>query len=99
MAKYKQPMGDLLDMLVEECAEIIKEVMKARRFGLDGNAEWLKEPGNKPPRDNIVQELGDLLEVIETMLAKGVLKLTPEILAAAQKRKRDRLREYFTDAL
>lgn len=98
MSKYKQPMGDVLDMLVEECAEVIKEVMKARRFGLDGNAEWLKGEGNKPPRENIVQEVGDLMEVVEIMLTKGTAGLTLDTLYEAQMRKKARLRELFSDA-
>lgn len=95
MPKYTQ-MGDPLDMLVEECAEVIQEVMKLKRFGAEGDPAWLNiDKKNKPPRDNIIKELGDLLEIIDMMLCKKTIDITYEELLSAQKVKRQRLYELF----
>lgn len=48
--------GDRLDHLVEECAELIKAVMKAKRFGLD-NPDPRTGVSN---RAQILDEISDL---------------------------------------
>lgn len=58
-------MGDPLDMLVEECSEVIKAVMKARRFGFTGAPGYT---GIKP-FEEIVKEVGDVLACIDLLCA------------------------------
>lgn len=90
--KYKCDMGDPLDMLVEECAEVIQEMMKVRRFGMDGTPEWAAA-GNDPPRLRLLQEIADLMVVIEILTARGIYTLTE--LDDARTKKRHRLLELF----
>ena len=63
--------AELLDILVEECAEVQQRVIKAKRFGLD-------EVQPEQPYDNTErtsQEVGDLLAVIELCVNAGLIKL------------------------
>lgn len=93
MAKYKS-MGDPLIMLSEECTEVIKEVCKAKRFGLEGDEGYMT--GDKiSPRERLIQEVGDVLTVIEILIQRRVF--TQQELAKATERKRVRLRECFAD--
>lgn len=92
MPKYDCDMGDPLDMLVEECAEVIQAAMKARRFGLSGAPGYT---GVKP-REEIVKEIGDVLACIEMMQSgRGFLFLYPGELEAAKQAKLTKIREYF----
>lgn len=92
MPKYSVPMGDPLDMLVEECAEVIQEMMKVRRFGMEGTREWAVA-GNDPPRLRLIQEIGDVMTIIDVLLAKGFF--TVEELTEARAKKSKRLTELF----
>lgn len=93
MSKYKT-MGDPLDMLGEEASEIIKEIFKAKRFGLEGDPVWLASSfDNKPPRLNIVQEIADLMYVSEMLQQRGVF--SKDELAWAFRNKADRMYALF----
>jgi hypothetical protein len=92
MPIYDVPMGDPLDMLVEECAEVVQEAMKIRRFGMEGTKEWAAR-GEDPPRKRLIQEVGDVLVIVDILLAHRVF--TIEQLNAAKARKSDRLCELF----
>ena len=86
---YKKGLVDPFLMIGEEGAEVAKEVFKAQRFGLMGDPEWTSQPGNKPPRDNIVQEIGDFLYVLDAMLASGAV--THQELYRAKFRKEEKM--------
>ena len=92
MPKYDCDMGDPLDMLVEECAEVIQAAMKARRFGLNGAPGYA---GIKP-REEIVKEIGDVLACIELMqFGVGSVFLYASELEEAKQAKLAKIREYF----
>ncbi len=60
----------LLVILSEECSEVIKEVSKALRFGLENGY-----PGqSKTNQDNIEDELTDVFAVVEMLLDDGMLQ-------------------------
>ena len=56
---------EILDILQEECAEVIQAISKCRRFGMD--AEYIKGTGTQ--REHVVQELGDVSLLIELLHA------------------------------
>lgn len=69
--------GDPLDILAEECAEVIQSIMKLRRFG--------DRRGN---RDRFVQEMGDLAFAIDLALGSGAIAGSELRKAKAAKKKR-----------
>lgn len=90
--KYDCDPGSLLDMLAEEASEVIKELIKARRFGMQGIPEWLKQ-GGKSPRDNIVQEIGDFVCIVDALILSGFV--TAIEIRSASMHKYKRLVELF----
>jgi len=59
-----------LDILVEECAETIVAVQKIARFGME--SDWTGTTN----RQQLTQECGDLLAMIEVLIANGTLSKT-----------------------
>ena len=60
---------EVMDILQEECAEVIQAVSKISRFGLDNF-----KPGKpKTNREHLEEELGDMLAMIDIMLANKVV--------------------------
>ncbi len=62
---------ELLTILAEECAEVIKAVSKSLRFGLDNGYP----DSNATNRDDIEQEVGDIMAVVERLVDRGVLSV------------------------
>lgn len=56
--------NEILDILQEECAEVIQAISKCRRFGMENS---YKEGGTQ--REHLVQELGDVTLLIELLKA------------------------------
>ncbi len=70
--KYKD-IGDPADRLMEECAELIQAICKAKRFG------WENWHPDRPKENNlhdVLREIGDVLEAIEKF--EAVFKLEPK---------------------
>jgi NTP pyrophosphatase (non-canonical NTP hydrolase) len=72
--------NEILDLLQEECAEVVQAVSKCRRFGLD----------NK--RADLIQELGDVTLLVELLKAHGLY--TDQELHEAQLRKAQKLNKW-----
>ena len=78
-----------LELLSEECAEVIQIKSKIIRFGIDDF-----HPGNKKTnRDSLVQELGDVLAIIDILKNNGIF--TEEQLIEAKHRKLKRLEDWY----
>ena len=76
----------LLTILSEECAEVIKEVSKALRFGLDD-----KEPNQEfTNSERITKELHDVIAVIEMLRDEGCIKRgrTGDVLRSFKEKQR-----------
>lgn len=56
---------EILDILQEECAEVIQNISKCRRFGMENI--YLKGSGTQ--REQLVQEIGDMSLLIELLQA------------------------------
>jgi len=62
--KYKD-IGKLDDKVIEECAEVIHAICKAKRFGLDN---WHPDTPNINNAKLICNEINDLLDSITTYI-------------------------------
>jgi NTP pyrophosphatase (non-canonical NTP hydrolase) len=71
----------ILDILQEECAEVIQNISKCRRFGLDN--EYLKGSGTQ--REQLAKEIGDVLAMVELLKEHGVITQTELDLAKRNK--------------
>ncbi len=79
---------EVMNILQEECAEVIQAVSKVNRFGLDNF-----KPGKpKTNREHLEEELGDMLAMIDIMLEKNVISL--EHLEAAKAAKIEKLKQW-----
>jgi len=79
---------EALDILQEECAEVVVAVSKISRFGLDN-----VKPG-KPltNRQHLAEELGDLQAMIELMYELDIVY--PAEVAEHAKAKREKLKKW-----
>ena len=82
--------NEILDILQEECAEVVQAISKARRFGLDN--VYLKGQGTQ--RDQLVQELGDVSLLID--LLKSHYLFTEAELNSAKLSKAAKLTKWST---
>lgn len=76
---------EILDILQEECGELVTAVSKVRRFGFDNS---YKEGGTQ--REHLTQEAGDVMLMINLLVEKGVF--TIDELQQASKRKEEKLK-------
>lgn len=81
---------EIMDIMQEECGEIVQMVSKIRRFGIDET--HLKE--GKSNRVLLTEELGDILTMINLLVLHGVV--TDDGLAAAQAAKVEKLKIWST---
>jgi hypothetical protein len=81
--------NEILDILQEECAEVVVAVSKIRRFGIDNS---YKDGGTQ--REHLIQELGDVTLLIELLKAYEVF--TEAELHEAQVRKSQKLKQWST---
>lgn len=61
--------NEVMDILQEECAEVIQAVSKIRRFGMD-NA---KHGTGQTNREHLEEEVGDMLAMIDILLINDVV--------------------------
>ena len=71
----------LLTILSEECAEVIQNVSKALRFGLEDKYE------STTNAENITKELADLFGVIDMLKNEGIIKM-PMLYDILEKQKK-----------
>lgn len=72
---------EALDILQEECAEVIQAVSKISRFGLDN----LKPGKPKTNREHLEEELGDLVAMIDILTRNGIVDSANIEMAATAK--------------
>lgn len=81
---------ETLDILQEECAEVIQAVSKISRFGMDN----LKPGKPKTNREHLEEELGDMLAMIDILCSLGVVEL--DNLRVAKLAKIEKLKKWST---
>jgi NTP pyrophosphatase (non-canonical NTP hydrolase) len=79
---------EVMDILQEECAEVVVAVSKISRFGIDNY-----KPGKpKTNREHLEEEIGDVLAMIDIMLEFNVISL--EHLEIAKVAKIEKLKKW-----
>ena len=81
---------EALGILQEECAEVIVEVSKIRRFGLD-TAHFKSEPQHSH-RTMLEMEIGDVLALVDILQDQGLVDQTR--LDQYKQNKKDKLRKW-----
>jgi NTP pyrophosphatase (non-canonical NTP hydrolase) len=82
--------NDVMDILQEECAEVIQAVSKIRRFGIDNH-----KPGKpKTNREHLEEELGDLYAMIDILQELDIVSWTN--IEKAAEAKREKLKTWST---
>lgn len=84
----KKKIEEALGILQEECAEVIVEVSKCRRFGLDS----VHYKTGIEHRLMLEQEVGDVMALVEILVKQGVL--TEQGIIQAIERKKQKLDEW-----
>ena len=79
---------EALDILQEECAEVIVEVSKCRRFGLD-SVHYKTGLNHNTMLEN---EIGDVLALVDILLEEGVV--TQNSLTLAKLAKKEKLKQW-----
>lgn len=79
---------EALDILQEECAEVIVEVSKCRRFGLDS----VHYKTGVKHSAMLEAEVGDVLAMIDILIERGILD--PATLDLAKDAKKDKLKKW-----
>lgn len=81
---------EIMNILSEECAEVIQAISKCHRFGIDNF-----KPGKpKTNREHLEEELGDLLAMVDILMDKNIIAL--DNLEAAKKAKIEKLKQWST---
>jgi NTP pyrophosphatase (non-canonical NTP hydrolase) len=79
---------EVMDILQEECAEVIQAVSKINRFGLDNF-----KPGKpKTNREHLEEELGDMLAMIDILQEMDIVSYTS--IEKAQAAKIEKLKKW-----
>lgn len=60
---------ELLDILIEECSEVIQRVTKMKRFGV----EEIQEGQTRTNAERLSMEVGDLQKMIDLCLENGLM--------------------------
>jgi NTP pyrophosphatase (non-canonical NTP hydrolase) len=82
--------NEVMDILQEECAEVIQAVSKIRRFGIDNH-----KPGKpKTNREHLEEELGDLYAMIDILQELDIVSWTN--IEKAAEAKREKLKTWST---
>jgi NTP pyrophosphatase (non-canonical NTP hydrolase) len=78
---------EILVITQEECAEVIQEISKVFRFGLDN-----RHKDGLLHQEKLEQEVGDLLCMISLMTSHGLIR--PEKVQVALESKQDKLKKW-----
>ena len=79
---------EVMNILSEECAEVIQAISKCHRFGLDN----LKPGKPNTNREHLEEELGDLLAMVAILESLGVV--TEEGLEMSTRAKFEKLKKW-----
>lgn len=79
---------EVMNILSEECAEVIQAISKCHRFGMDNY-----KPGKpKTNREHLEEELGDMLAMIDILVDRKII--TQDNLNTAKTAKIEKLKQW-----
>ena len=79
---------EVMNILSEECAEVIQAISKCHRFGMDNY-----KPGKpKTNREHLEEELGDMLAMIDILVDRKII--TQDNLNVAKTAKIEKLKKW-----
>jgi NTP pyrophosphatase (non-canonical NTP hydrolase) len=81
--------SEILNITLEECAEVTQAISKIFRFGFDSRYPSLESKDNKA---HLEEEIGDLLCMIKILEEKGIID--ENVVAAAMYNKREKLAKW-----
>lgn len=81
---------EALGILQEECAEVIVEVSKCRRFGLNS----IHYKTNLEHKKMLTQEIGDVLALVDILIEQGLVNNIE--LLDAKLQKHEKLKKWST---
>ena len=90
MKQVNDHQEECLNILQEECAEVIQAASKIKRFGINNR----KEGAELNNLQNLEMELGDVLALVDLCREAGI-GITDEGLAKAKQAKMKRLSQYM----
>jgi NTP pyrophosphatase (non-canonical NTP hydrolase) len=76
--------AEILDILQEECGEVVQVVSKCRRFGIDD----VHGDEGESNRSRLTKEVGDLMCMIQLLQEAGVVDIAEVMFAAGKKREK-----------
>jgi NTP pyrophosphatase (non-canonical NTP hydrolase) len=86
----QEKINEVMNILSEECAEVIQAVSKINRFGMDNY-----KPGKpKTNREHLEEELGDLMAMIDILQEMDVVSYTN--IERAAEAKHEKLKQWST---
>lgn len=74
--------NEILDIMQEECGEVVQMISKCRRFGLDNKYGDNAETN----RARLTEEVGDIMCMIQLMQEAGIVDIAEVMFAAGKKR-------------
>lgn len=83
-----ETVNETMDILQEECAEVIQAVSKCRRFGLNN----IKPSKDRTNLECLEEEIGDLMAMIDILVDKNILLW--DNLELAKKAKKEKLKKW-----
>lgn len=81
--------SEILNITLEECAEVTQAISKVFRFGFDGVHPDTPSVTNKM---HLEEEIGDLICMIDLLHERGILDRSAILVAASNKR--DKLKRW-----
>lgn len=83
----------VLDVLQEEAAELIVAISKLKRFGVDSRNPLV--PDSPTNLENMLQEIGDILAMVEVLMEDTQLPITVDQLYHAKQIKLEKLKVFL----
>jgi NTP pyrophosphatase (non-canonical NTP hydrolase) len=77
---------EIMDILQEECAEVIQAISKIRRFGLNN----YKDNGLLTNREHLAEEIGQLFCMVKLLVRDNIVNI--DEINAAQDEKTEKLK-------